>query len=207
MSSSLSTVRRYIPTSLREDYNARVYLAPCFVTSCGVVIFHEDRKKVICISNRSRKRYHFPKGKIEPGETLEAAALREAFEETGFVATLLGDEAGVVRPIAMTVQHLHPNHPQRPKGSPSIQKVVYWFCGTWDGKERVLGTQLSYEDYEVHQLTISDAMQRLTPDAAQILGKAVELAAVAAAPLTSQKEDLVEGMDKLKVAVSNGDAA
>jgi 8-oxo-dGTP diphosphatase len=31
-----------------------------------------------------------PKGGVEPGETLEAAALREVAEETGFRATILG---------------------------------------------------------------------------------------------------------------------
>jgi len=39
--------------------------------------------------------WSFPKGKLDKGETLEQCALREVFEETGFVCRL-GDTVGLV---------------------------------------------------------------------------------------------------------------
>jgi 8-oxo-dGTP pyrophosphatase MutT (NUDIX family) len=38
--------------------------------------------------------WSFPKGKLDPGETWEQAALREVWEETGFVVALEGELAG-----------------------------------------------------------------------------------------------------------------
>ena len=41
------------------------------------------RVEVACIYRESRGDWTFPKGKLDPGETFEQAALREVLEETG----------------------------------------------------------------------------------------------------------------------------
>jgi 8-oxo-dGTP diphosphatase len=59
-----------------------------------------------------------PKGKLEPGETWEQAAVREVQEETGFVCDL-GDELGSV---SYTDRH----------GRPKV--VRYWRMTTCEGE-------------------------------------------------------------------------
>lgn len=60
-------------------------------TSAGGVIIH--RKQMLLLERPARGEVRLPKGHVEPGEEIEAAALRETMEESGFgdlsiVATL-----------------------------------------------------------------------------------------------------------------------
>jgi 8-oxo-dGTP pyrophosphatase MutT (NUDIX family) len=61
-------------------------------TSAGGLVF--DRKgRVALVRERRRsgeRRWTLPKGKLEPGETLQQAALREVHEETGVRARITG---------------------------------------------------------------------------------------------------------------------
>ena len=53
--------------------------------AAGGVIFEDGRVLLILMRNLEGKEvWTFPKGHIEPGETAEAAAVREVAEETGF---------------------------------------------------------------------------------------------------------------------------
>lgn len=56
-------------------------------TAAGVIVFHrgEDGCRFLLVLSRLTKRplWEFPKGGVDPGETLEEAALRELEEETG----------------------------------------------------------------------------------------------------------------------------
>ena len=57
------------------------------VRAAGGVVWRDDEIAVV-----HRPRYNdwsLPKGKLDPGETLEAAALREVEEETGMSCTVL----------------------------------------------------------------------------------------------------------------------
>jgi 8-oxo-dGTP diphosphatase len=59
----------------------------------GVIL----RDGCLLVVHRSRyDDWSLPKGKLEPGETWEQAALREVEEETGLVCTL-GEEVGMTR--------------------------------------------------------------------------------------------------------------
>jgi 8-oxo-dGTP pyrophosphatase MutT (NUDIX family) len=68
------------------------------------------RCEVACIYREARGDWTFPKGKLDPGETFEQAALREVFEETGMMCK-------VVR-FAGTTNYTHR------KGKPKI--VAYY---------------------------------------------------------------------------------
>jgi 8-oxo-dGTP pyrophosphatase MutT (NUDIX family) len=61
-----------------------------------VVRLDKDEPRVLLVTGRRNpKRWIFPKGHIEKGETAEEAALREAREEAGVVAKPIGP-AGVL---------------------------------------------------------------------------------------------------------------
>ena len=67
---------------MRRDDSGRVMAA-------GGVILDEQR---VCVIHRPRyEDWSLPKGKLDSGESYEAAALREVWEETGLRATC-GDE-------------------------------------------------------------------------------------------------------------------
>ncbi|MEI7482511.1 MAG: NUDIX hydrolase [Elusimicrobiota bacterium] len=60
--------------------------------SAGGVILEDGRVLLILMLNLTgSKVWTFPKGHIEPGETPEAAALREVAEETGFDCAITRD--------------------------------------------------------------------------------------------------------------------
>lgn len=69
------------------------------VKVCIVII--ERGGKYLLVQEAKPKAYglwNFPGGHVEPGETLEAAAAREALEETGYMVTIL-------KPILVTETH------------------------------------------------------------------------------------------------------
>jgi 8-oxo-dGTP pyrophosphatase MutT (NUDIX family) len=51
-------------------------------TSAGGVIIHH--KQMLLLERPARGEVRLPKGHVEPGEEIEAAALRETMEESGF---------------------------------------------------------------------------------------------------------------------------
>ena len=63
-----------------------------FEHSAGGVILEDGRVLLILMQNlKGSKVWTFPKGHLEPGETPQAAALREVAEETGFDCEITRD--------------------------------------------------------------------------------------------------------------------
>jgi len=82
--------------------------------SAGIIVFRGDQ--VLIIRNRFGE-WVLPKGKVEAGETVEEAALREVEEETGIRAVVLG--------TAGTTSYTYLSECS---GEP-VDKVVHWFVG------------------------------------------------------------------------------
>lgn len=57
--------------------------------------FRRVRGRVeFCLITTSQGRWNYPKGVVDPGETHEQAALKEAFEEAGLHGRILGQPLG-----------------------------------------------------------------------------------------------------------------
>jgi 8-oxo-dGTP pyrophosphatase MutT (NUDIX family) len=54
----------------------------------------KDGNEVCLIRNKGRKKWKIPKGFVDPGETVQQAALKEAWEEAGLSGRLSGAEIG-----------------------------------------------------------------------------------------------------------------
>ncbi len=62
--------------------------------ACAVPFREQVDRIEYCLITSSRGRWKFPKGFVEPGETVDEAALKEAYEEAGLHGRVVGDPIG-----------------------------------------------------------------------------------------------------------------
>jgi 8-oxo-dGTP pyrophosphatase MutT (NUDIX family) len=62
----------------------------------GVVLVYDSRPEILLLHEASEDRWCFPKGHVDPGESLETAAIRETREETGIPDVHLESEIAEV---------------------------------------------------------------------------------------------------------------
>lgn len=60
----------------------------------AVPVRYRGNELEFCLITTSAGRWNFPKGVVEPGETSDEAALKEAFEEAGLHGKILGSPLG-----------------------------------------------------------------------------------------------------------------
>ncbi|PPQ85480.1 hypothetical protein CVT25_006637 [Psilocybe cyanescens] len=157
-------------------YPTTQYLAGNFVLSAGSVLFRRraatNTLEVCILHHLTGDEWLLPKGRKDRGETVEQAAVRETYEETGYVcalwpqrmptrATIPGvnnvDVAetanGLVEPIAVSVRDL----------GRSRTKIIFWFITVVDeGVEKVEGSQMENENFESVFFDTHVALERLT---------------------------------------------
>ncbi|WPB05469.1 uncharacterized protein RHO25_010121 [Cercospora beticola] len=113
--------------------NKSLHLASEFVISCGTVTLDVQRAKVLLICCRKTNEVLLPKGRKNIDESLQAAALRETWEETGHRAVLLltplptlatnqvDGMLGHQEPIAVSQRVNH-----------GVLKIIFWFSAASD---------------------------------------------------------------------------
>lgn len=128
-----------------------------FAISCGTITIDLQAKKVLLIFNRESNEYLLPKGRKNTSETLESAAKRETFEETGIRCELLPHTFPHLAPLSNEGEKsadggkplsTEPIAVQQ-RVSMGAWKVIFWFIAKADSTiPKVEGTQEVYELYD-----------------------------------------------------------
>ena len=143
-----------------------------FVLSAGAVIFNQTQK-MICLLKNPQGEFFLPKGRKNSGESLAHAALREAYEETGFKCTLLPvTMPSRATPVSDSKEHnpdvarllksaTEPVAISMRPGLDGNQKIIFWFLAVTDGT-RDQATQIENENFCVNFYTFKEALEKLT---------------------------------------------
>lgn len=63
--------------------------------ACAVPFWYRQQRVEFClITSLNRRRWVFPKGIVEPHQTIETATLAEAYEEAGLAGEIIGEPLG-----------------------------------------------------------------------------------------------------------------
>jgi len=84
--------------------------------AAGALLLHDPTGETLLLHQRDEDRWCFPKGHVDPGESLTEAALREIHEETGMRDVRLGAE------VAEVSYRFY-----RPKTSENVYKTTVYF--------------------------------------------------------------------------------
>lgn len=158
---------------LPRPHPSPVLFSEAFVICAGSVLFRDDKagRWQICVLHDRVDNVHvLPKGRKDCGESIDEAAVRETYEETGYPCKLLPcrmttraplpltnvlDEPRIVddisEPFAITLRDL------KEKGT----KLIWWYLTIVSGGKEE-GTQTDSEDFCPEFFEADDAIRRLT---------------------------------------------
>jgi 8-oxo-dGTP pyrophosphatase MutT (NUDIX family) len=142
--------------------------------------------QVCILRHRSTGDFVLPKGRKDVNESLEQAAMRETFEETGYACEPLPCPMFTRAPNPELYTGLKP-HVEPASTEPFIvtlkmqkdgcAKLIFWYLmRVVSNSTRVDGTQMPNEDFEVEFVDAREAIEKMTkPDYKSALKLAVEL--------------------------------
>ena len=116
-----------------------------------------------------------PKGRKNVGESLEAAAVRETLEESGYKCTLINHHLPTKALNMDDSLHAEPIAVQQ-RMSEGIRKIIFWYAAQVDSSSQPMsGMQEEGEDFEVRWADAKDAACQLSfADDRRIVEKALE---------------------------------
>ncbi|KAK1141865.1 hypothetical protein N8T08_008378 [Aspergillus melleus] len=154
------------------DPSRSLHLSDTFCISCGTVTLDTARSKVLLIRWIKNQEIYLPKGRKNIGETLEDAALRETYEETGSRVTLFplpiptlatpaGDVDAVEQPSSATTEPVAVSQ----RLVHGKLKIIFWFAARGDSTAVPdTGTQQESEDFEPLWVDLDSGVQSLAFD-------------------------------------------
>ena len=153
-----------------------------FVLSSGTVPIDISKGLVLLLYYRPKGEFMLPKGRKNVGETLEAAAMRETTEESGFKCSLFKHQLHTNAQELVDSYHTEPIAIQQ-RMNQDVRKIIFWYIAEVDSSsQRMSDTQEEGEDFDVEWVCIENAPSKCSfDDDRKILAKALE--AVRRAPL------------------------
>ena len=159
-----------------------VLFSDSFVFSCGTITLDPVQLKVLLIRWIPKEEILLPKGRKNIGETLESAALRETYEETGFPVTLYALSFPTLATSAADEHKLQLSDTteafaisQRRDGNKV--KIIIWYIAKGDSTAKPEAeTQQEGEDFEPIWADLDTAVESLTfEDDKLIAQKAIDV--------------------------------
>jgi 8-oxo-dGTP diphosphatase len=119
------------------------------ILAAGGVIVDEstDSRRVLLVHRPQYDDWSFPKGKLDPGETVEEAALREVNEETGL-------KCRIIRKLAVARYNYRTRH----KGRLKPKAVHYFLMERLNRRIRVPGDEVDLAEW----VELDEASRKLT---------------------------------------------
>ncbi|KAF8510100.1 NUDIX hydrolase domain-like protein [Gautieria morchelliformis] len=149
--------------------------SPNFVLTAGAVLFRRSPAHglQVCILHQLTKdHWLLPKGRKDRGESIEAAALRETFEETGYPCRFISGlrmwtrapPAGsdVKDVVALATNSTEPFAVTMRTVRPGNMKFTFWYIAEPTGTPKQEGTQTQSESFASEFFDVEIALRRLT---------------------------------------------
>ncbi|KAK5719917.1 hypothetical protein LTR15_007190 [Elasticomyces elasticus] len=163
------------------------YTAEHFVESAGAILVNVTTRQICVVQDKASKEWLLPKGRRNCGESRQAAALREAFEETGYQSQLLPLTMRTRAPPVVEVVGQHYSDEIRTHyeacepfmvtcrqlGGEQGLKLIWWYIAAID--DRVV-RQDGEDQFRVELIDFDQAVSQLTFEGdREIVRKAVDL--------------------------------
>ncbi|KAJ1459443.1 Dcp2, box A domain-containing protein [Pelagophyceae sp. CCMP2097] len=125
-----------------EELSASFRVYKGKIPVCGCILLDESLRSVVLVCNWTQTSWGLPKGKLNQGEALHKAALREVLEETGYDAANKIDQDNPIEVVSdgqraiMFVGHGVPlDFPFEPRVRKEISKVEFFPLDALPGKQ------------------------------------------------------------------------
>ena len=150
-------------------------LSDDFVLSSGTVPIDISKGLVLLLFYRPKREYLLPKGRKNVAETLEAAALRETTEESGFECHLFKHKLSTNAEQLIASEHTEPIAVQQ-RVNDGVRKIIFWYISEVDsGSPQNLDAQEEGEEFDVVWVRLEDAPSKCSfVDDRKIVEKALE---------------------------------